>query len=68
MGYLQENWQKGVFMNRQLTPVKAIRAKCLDCTAGQYKEVRFCPITDCPLYPYRMGRRPKNTLNKYDRP
>lgn len=43
----------------KLTPLKAIRAKCLDCTNGQFKEVRLCPITDCPLYEYRMGHRPK---------
>jgi uncharacterized Fe-S cluster-containing radical SAM superfamily enzyme len=40
------------------TPIKAIRAKCLDCTCGQLKEIRFCTIINCPLYPYRMGRRP----------
>ena len=42
-----------------LTPLKAIRAKCLDCSCGQIKEVRLCPMDDCPLYPYRMGHRPK---------
>jgi len=42
-----------------LTPVKAIRKKCLDCTGEQPREVRLCPITNCPIYPYRMGRRPK---------
>jgi len=42
-----------------MTPMKAIRAKCLDCSCGQLKEVRECPITRCPLYPYRMGKRPK---------
>ena len=40
------------------TPIKVIRAKCLDCTCGQSKEIRLCPIINCPLYPYRMGRRP----------
>ena len=40
------------------TPLKAIRAKCLDCSADQPKEVRLCPITDCPLYPFRMGHNP----------
>jgi hypothetical protein len=43
----------------RLTPVKAIRAKCLDCSGGQQKEVRECPIPDCSLWPYRMGKRPK---------
>lgn len=42
-----------------MTPLKAIRAKCLDCSAGQTAEVRLCPLEKCPLYPYRMGRRPK---------
>lgn len=44
----------------KLTPLKAIRAKCKDCTCNQNVEIRECPITDCPLYEYRMGHRPKN--------
>ena len=41
-----------------MTPMKAIRAKCLDCCCGQYKEVELCPCSDCPLYPYRFGKNP----------
>lgn len=41
-----------------LTPLKAIRKKCLECSNYQYKEVELCPIKDCPLYPYRFGKRP----------
>lgn len=41
-----------------LTPIKAIRAHCLDCMCGQVNEVKLCPCTDCPLYPYRMGHNP----------
>jgi len=44
-----------------LTPVKAIRAKCADCTGYQPKEVRECPVYHCPCWPYRMGRRPTET-------
>ena len=44
---------------RKLTPLKAIRAKCLDCSGRQPSEVRRCPIEDCPLFPYRLGRNPK---------
>ena len=40
-----------------LTPIKAIRAKCLDCCCNQRKEVRLCPIPDCSLYPYRFGKK-----------
>ena len=35
---------------------KAIRAKCRDCSNYQAKEIRLCPIQDCPLWPYRMGK------------
>ena len=42
-----------------LTPIKAIRAKCLECSCGQTKEVRLCTIKNCALHPYRMGHRPK---------
>ena len=42
-----------------LTPIKAIRAKCLDCCCGSAKEVEPCPIPDCSLYPYRFGKNPK---------
>ena len=46
------------------TPIKAIRKKCLDCTCNQPKEIRLCPVIECDLYPYRMGRRPnKATLD-----
>ena len=44
-------------------PLKAIRLKCLDCCAGQSAEVRLCPVTNCTLYPYRFGKRPK-TIEK----
>ena len=44
------------------TPIKAIRKKCLDCTNGSRKEVRLCTIIECPLYPYRFGRRPTSSI------
>ena len=42
-----------------MTPIRSIRAKCLDCCCGSAMEVRLCPAANCPLYPYRMGHRPK---------
>jgi hypothetical protein len=41
------------------TPLKAIRLRCLDCCCFQPSEVRRCPSEGCPLWPWRMGRRPK---------
>lgn len=42
-----------------MTPIKAIRAHCIECCGGSKKEARLCPAAECPLHPYRMGRRPK---------
>ena len=36
-------------------PVKAIRAKCLDCNYTS-NEVDLCPCTDCALWPFRHGK------------
>ena len=44
--------------NKVRTPIKAIRAKCLDCCCNQVKEVKLCASLTCPLWPYRMGHRP----------
>ena len=40
------------------TPLKAIRAKCLDCSGDSANEVKLCPVKWCPLYPYRSGKNP----------
>lgn len=29
-----------------MTPIKAIRAKCLECSNGQFSEVRLCPCKE----------------------
>ena len=42
-------------------PVKAIRAKCLDCCCDQTEEVKNCPMDDCPLHPFRFGKNPYRT-------
>ena len=40
------------------SPLRAIRAKCLDCAGHQAKEVRDCLIRTCALWPFRMGKNP----------
>ena len=44
---------------RKITPLKAIRLKCLDCTCNQPLEVRLCTAENCPLYAFRTGHRPQ---------
>ena len=45
-------------------PVKAIGDFCIDCVGTVY-ETPLCHISDCPLWPYRLGCRPTNS--KYTR-
>lgn len=47
---------------------RAIKEKCLDCSGGVRVEVRDCWAVNCPLFPYRFGKKPKaaiNSLEKY---
>ena len=50
------------------SPLKAIRAKCLDCAYNAY-EVKYCPCTDCALHPFRFGKNPytKRTMTDEQR-
>ena len=43
---------------KRITPLKAIRLKCLDCSNGSSNEVKLCPAKKCPLYPFRDGHNP----------
>ena len=38
--------------------LRAIRLKCYDCSSYQSNEVRECIVTNCPLFPFRLGKNP----------
>ena len=48
----------------ELTPLKAVRAKCIDCSGGSIHEVKLCVIPECPLYPFRLGKNPYRKRRK----
>jgi len=55
---------------KRVSPMKAIRLKCLECCAGSSNEVKVCDMDDCPLWAYRFGRyldRPKRVLTEDQR-
>ena len=41
-----------------VSPLAALRARCVDCCAGAVSEVRRCRQTTCPSWPFRMGSDP----------
>lgn len=46
------------------SPIKAIRAKCLECCYDSAMEVKLCEAKDCPLWAFRMGKNP-NMANRH---
>ena len=48
--------KKVVDLNRR----KAIRERCLNCSAWCPKEVANCSFKDCPLHPFRLGKGKQN--------
>jgi len=47
----------------RLTPMRAIRYACLQCSNFSQYEVRRCDIESCALHPYRFGHRPSNSAD-----
>lgn len=43
---------------QKISPIKAIKEKCIDCCCGQRKEVEVCGVPECALYPFRFGKNP----------
>lgn len=44
--------------SKNVSALKSIRLKCLDCSAGSPAEVRNCELKHCVLWPYRFGKNP----------
>src|SRR5437763_1036341 len=44
--------------HKPMSPIEAIRRKCLDCSCYQPSEVKLCQALACPLWPFRAGRHP----------
>src|SRR5690554_4799895 len=44
-----------------MSPLKALRLRCIDCSGGSAAEVRLCTVMRCPAWPFRMGKNPWRT-------
>jgi len=54
---------------KKLSPLKATRKRCIDCSGFELKEARDCPFNgiqeaECPLYPLRMGKGSRACLKR----
>jgi hypothetical protein len=45
-----------------LTPLQAIRLKCLWCCNGSAHEVAVCPAKACSSWSFRFGHKPSNEI------
>ena len=52
---------KSLRNERKITvpPLRAICKHCLECLGGSRRDVAECGMADCPLYPFRFGKKVK---------
>ena len=62
--YFKEKCFKKYKGEKITSPVKAIRAKCYNCSGFQWNEVTKCVVYDCSLYPFRFGKNPYRTVRE----
>jgi hypothetical protein len=43
------------FGHMPMTPLAALRLRCIDCCGGSVDEVRRCTACACPSWPFRIG-------------
>lgn len=51
---------------KKLTWKLAVIGKCRQCCCGSTKSVRECSSKTCALWPFRLGKSPKNDVNALD--
>ena len=63
----EEDYNKEVGENTNV--LRAIKLKCLDCSTYNINEIKECPVKNCPLYPFRLGKNPfrKRELSEEER-
>lgn len=52
----EEDFIKEVNDNRNV--LRAVLYYCYGCSSYQLSEVKNCTVTNCPLYPFRLGKNP----------
>lgn len=62
-----EEFKKEVSENTNV--LRSIKLKCLDCSTYNINEIKECPVKNCPLYPFRLGKNPfrKRELSEEER-
>ena len=44
--------------HKRMSPLRALRLRCIDCSGNSAPEVRLCTAVTCPAWPFRMGSNP----------
>ena len=44
--------------HQRMSPLRALRLRCVDCSGDSVAEVRLCTAVTCPAWPFRMGANP----------
>jgi hypothetical protein len=52
-------------VRKELTPLRAIRKHCIECSGNLVKNALWCQVTSCTLWRYRLGARPSTVREKH---
>ena len=44
--------------HQRMSPLRALRLRCVDCSGDSVAEVRLCTAVTCPAWPFQMGANP----------
>ncbi len=61
MDYEQNSADLTITENTITSPLKAIKAFCMECSGDSYTELKYCTSARCPLKPFRFGKNPFHT-------
>ncbi len=50
-----------VLGHKRMSPLRALRLRCIDCSGDSAAEVRLCTAVTCPAWSFRMGANPWRT-------
>jgi len=59
-GKYLEKWKEGERLKKEaksITPLRAIKNHCINCSNNQLSEITDCTVTTCGLYPVRPFQR-----------
>jgi hypothetical protein len=57
--------KNGDMIEVDLSPIRAIKAFCIECMGFEQHEVKSCTAPTCPLFPFRLGKNARTLSTEH---